>query len=361
MTDGPVRFGYVGCGFMAQNVHLPNFTALGGCQVVALAETRPKLARLVAERFGIPRVYRDHRELAEDPEIEAVGVSAAFDVQGEIAADLLRAGKHVFMEKPMALSLAQADRILAAEREGNARLTVAYNKRYDPGNELARATIAEWRASEDKGKVLYARSHCFTGNWLAGLDTSTMITTDEPAQPLPDRFENLPDWMPEDAGRDYVLYLQNWTHNINLLRYLLDTGDSTHVRAVDLEPDGLCMRGVVIFEIDGIRAAMESAVIEHHYLDDHTCIYFERGWVHVHAPPLFVRPTQSRVEIYEGGEHSAFHYPVARPLEAWTYREEAAEFIESVRSGTPTRSGAADTRADVHFFEDVFRHRLGLS
>src|SRR5215218_2915856 len=99
----PVRFGYVGCGFMAQKVHLPNFAAIPGCELLALAEVRTGLRDRVADRYGIACRYSSHEELARDPEIEAVGVSAGFTLQGQMARDLLRAGKHVFMEKPMAV------------------------------------------------------------------------------------------------------------------------------------------------------------------------------------------------------------------------------------------------------------------
>jgi hypothetical protein len=71
-----VRLGYVGGGFMAQKVHLPNFTALPDCRVVALAELRPRLGETVRARFGIPRLYPDHRAMLADAEIDAVAVSA---------------------------------------------------------------------------------------------------------------------------------------------------------------------------------------------------------------------------------------------------------------------------------------------
>jgi predicted dehydrogenase len=61
-----IRLGYVGCGFMAQRVHLPNFLATPGCRVVALAELRPELGRKVATRLGIPKLYRSHEELIAD-------------------------------------------------------------------------------------------------------------------------------------------------------------------------------------------------------------------------------------------------------------------------------------------------------
>ncbi|MEA3346194.1 MAG: Gfo/Idh/MocA family oxidoreductase [Chloroflexota bacterium] len=91
----PIKLGYVGCGFMAQKVHIPNFLSIPECEMVALAEVRTELGRKVQGHYGIPRLYPHHLELAEDPDIEAVAVSADFSLQGEIARDLLAAGKHV--------------------------------------------------------------------------------------------------------------------------------------------------------------------------------------------------------------------------------------------------------------------------
>src|SRR6476661_5354265 len=106
--NNPVRFAYVGCGFVGQRIHIPNFASLPDCRFVALAEARPALGAKVAARDGIEKVYRSHEEIARGPEIEAVGVSAPYALQGSIAEDLLRAGKHVFMEKPMAVSVKRA-------------------------------------------------------------------------------------------------------------------------------------------------------------------------------------------------------------------------------------------------------------
>jgi len=351
----PVRFGYVGCGFLAQNVHLPNFAALEGCQFVALAEARPRLARLVAARYGIPTVYASHHDLAADPTVEAVGVSAGFAQQGEIAADLLRAGKHVFMEKPMAVSLAQGQRILEAARQGGARLMVAYMKRHDPGNALARETVARWRASGDMGPVLYARNHGFCGNWIAGLDPSGMIRTDEPLPPAPFQ-DQLPAWLPPEQAKGYVDYLQQYTHNINLLRYLLDAGDDVRVRNVDLDADGLT--GLVALDLGGVRAVIESGSSDFHAWDEHTQVYFKRGWVHAWSPDLFTKPAQSRVEIYEGGTQASYTYPIASPLTAWHFREEARHFIGALRSGEPFRSSGEDTLTDVRLYEEIYQ-RVG--
>ena len=281
LSAGSVRLGYVGGGFMAQNVHLPNFSSIPECRLVALAERRPRLGKLVADRFGIERVYATHDELATDPDIDAVAVSAGFAEQGQIAADLLRAGKDVFMEKPMAVSVVQAERILEAEAEGHARLMVGYMKRHDPGNRLAREIIRGWKRSGEHGRPTFARTHGFCGNWTAGLDTSTMLTTDEPVESLP-WSRAVPAWMADRPGSDnYVLCLQQFTHNVNLLRFMLDAGDDVSLRAVDLDDDG--QSGVLVFQMAGTRAVLEAGSLDYHDWEEHTQVYFQGGW-YMHSP-----------------------------------------------------------------------------
>ena len=68
----PTKIGFVGCGFMGQLVHLPNFVASERCEVVALAELRPELGRIVADKYGIPKVYTHSSELAQDGEVSGM-------------------------------------------------------------------------------------------------------------------------------------------------------------------------------------------------------------------------------------------------------------------------------------------------
>ncbi len=114
----PLRIGYIGCGGLAQKVHIPNLmAATSRCRLTAIAEIRPRLARLVADHWRIPKVYPTHTQLGQDREIDAVVLSGHWSTQGDIAADLLLAGKDVLMEKPMAASVEQAERIVDAERQ----------------------------------------------------------------------------------------------------------------------------------------------------------------------------------------------------------------------------------------------------
>ena len=357
IEPGVIRLGYVGCGFMAQNVHLPNFSSLSDCQLVALAENRRMLGEAVARRYGIPKVYLEHLQLLEADEIDAVAVSADYAQQGEIAADLLRAGKHVFMEKPMAVSVAQADKLIQAAREGRTRIMVAYMKRYDPGNRIVRRTIREWKQDRSKGKLLLVRNHGFCGNWIAELDTSGMIRSVEPVKPV-NSDALLPSWLPAKYRESYVAYLQQYTHNVNLLRFFLDIDrrDQLEVRNVDLDDDGYT--GTVTLQLDGARCIMESGKTRFHSWEEHTQFYFEGGWVRTWPNGLFARPSYCQVEIYEGGESASYQYPVPQPSSAWHYREEAAHFLACLKSGSPFDSSGEDALLDVSIFEDIYQRHL---
>jgi predicted dehydrogenase len=243
----PVRLGYVGAGVLAQSVHLPHFAALPDCHLLALAELRGDLRERVADRFGIPRRYPDYRALLADPDLEAMAISGAYAVQGEIARECLAAAKHVFVEKPLAVSVAQAERILEAGRATGARLMVAMMKRYDAGNELARRIIADWRRTGEAGPITLVRAHNFAGDWIAGLDTPLEHSSELiPAAPLK---EHLPPWLLAEHAQSYVTYLQQYVHNFDLLRFLLDAGDRARVRHANLDSDG--HTGIVILEING--------------------------------------------------------------------------------------------------------------
>lgn len=347
-----IRLGYVGCGFMAQKVHLPNFTSIPGCEVIALAELRPELGRKVQARFGIPRLYADHRAMLSDPDVEAIGVSADFMIQGQIARDALEAGKHVFMEKPMAVSLRQTDEMIAAASAAGKLLMVAYMKRYDAGNELVKATIEAWKANDEAGAITYARNHGFCGDWVAGLD-APMEATDEPK---PRVQAAGPGWLPPEYLNQYLGYLQQYTHNINLLRWFLDAGDQVALRAVDLDPDGYT--GIVSLDMNGTRAVLESGRISHYRWDEDTQIYFQHGWIRTWAPPLLLRQVPAEVEIYRAGGEQTFTRPIPRPAWSWSYKREAEHFIHCLQTGEVCRSTGQDTRTDVRLFEEIFRTHL---
>ena len=207
----------------------------------------------------------------------------------------------------------------------------------------------QFRETGELGRLTYMRNHGFCGEWICNLDTP-MVTSDVPK---PDAPAQTPDWLPSEWVRPYLSYLQQYTHNINLLRWFLDAGDQAQVKLVDLDDNGYS--GIVIFDMAGVRVTLETGRVSHYRWDEHTQIYFEDGWVHTWAPPLLLKNTPAEVEIYRAGETQEISRPIPKPHWTWAYRREAEYFIENVRNDTPFRSSGEDTLTDVRLFEDIYR------
>jgi len=174
----------------------------------------------------------------------------------------------------MAVSVRRAESLVAAVRSSGARLMVGYMKRYDAGNLLLKKHLDAWRTSGECGRLVLARNHGFGGSWLYGMDGNIPVSkSDAPAPPAPDEC---PEWLPKEWQSGYLGFLQQWTHNINLLRFFLDdTGGKSRLVHTDLDKDG--MTGVTTFEINGTRAILESGYTKFHGWDEHTQIYFDGG------------------------------------------------------------------------------------
>src|ERR671935_1163679 len=113
-----VRIGFIGAGFMGQLAHIRSYALLGEeCELVALAEPRRRTAELVAARYGIGRVYRDHRELLESERLDGVVAVQRYTHHATLLPELYPRVRHLFTEKPLALGAEEADRLarLAAE------------------------------------------------------------------------------------------------------------------------------------------------------------------------------------------------------------------------------------------------------
>jgi len=350
-----LRIGYIGCGNLAQRVHIPNLAAARElCELTAIAEVRPRLARAVAQEWRIPTVYRDHHELGADAMIDAVVLSGHWSTQGDIAADLLLAGKDVLMEKPMATSLAQAERIVAAATRSGRRLMVAYMKRFDAGNVLFKQTVDRLRASGELGRLRYVRNAAILGDWTAGLETP-VIGSDEP---YPPSVDHLPQWLAASRRTGYMHFIQQYTHNINFLRWLLDCAPGVlQPRAVLLDPgDGLS--GLTALDAAGTLVAMESGCVHHHEWNERTSCYFEKGVVESSMFTLLLRNVPSTVEIYaKGADRAAASRTELFPADgrSWAYRTEVEHFLTCLRSGAAFRSPGEDALEDVRLLEDIYQ------
>jgi predicted dehydrogenase len=147
-VPGALNVGLVGCGFIAQAVHLPALSRLSGVRVAALAELDAR--RLEQARRLAPEAAAcaDYRELLQRHDVQAVVVSLPPTLQAEAGIATLTAGKHLYLEKPMATELAAADRLLAAWRRSDLQVMIGFNYRFHPLHVDVRREIQHGRIGE---------------------------------------------------------------------------------------------------------------------------------------------------------------------------------------------------------------------
>lgn len=124
-----LKVGIVGCGRATEELHLPSIQHLKDVEVVALAEVELDRLNRVADRFSIKRRYAQYNDLLNDPSVKIVAICVPGAFHAEIAIAAIDAGKHVFVEKPLSLSLDDADRMVKRAAETSLCCTVGFNLR----------------------------------------------------------------------------------------------------------------------------------------------------------------------------------------------------------------------------------------
>ncbi len=100
-------------------------------RIVAIADVNREAAQSVAARCGIPKIAESSAEILADPRIEAVLICSSTNTHADLIVQAAQAGKHIFCEKPIAHSLHQIDRALAAVAKAGVQLQVGFNRRFD--------------------------------------------------------------------------------------------------------------------------------------------------------------------------------------------------------------------------------------
>jgi polar amino acid transport system substrate-binding protein len=128
-----VRFGVIGAGQFAKGVLLPALTAQPGVRLRAACTATGFTSRHVGARYDAVYCTSDPAEIIADPEIDAVVIATRHDLHAPLVAAAIRAGKAVFVEKPLALTDEALAEVLDAVRDSaNPRLLVGFNRRFAP-------------------------------------------------------------------------------------------------------------------------------------------------------------------------------------------------------------------------------------
>src|SRR5712671_3327053 len=126
-----IRVGIIGSQFIS-HIHALSLKACSAAEILAVASPSSGNAQRFAAKHAIPHHFTDYKKLLEMPELDMIVVGVPNDCHCQITLDAAAAGKHVVMEKPLCLNLAEADRMIAACREAKVKLMYAEELCFTP-------------------------------------------------------------------------------------------------------------------------------------------------------------------------------------------------------------------------------------
>lgn len=136
-----VGVGVVGCGFMGMHVHLPALKSIPDAEIVAVASSDAKKGKKLMKKFKAKSYYTKYVDLIEDPRVDAVFVCLPTFLHVQTVLDAAKAGKHVFCEVPLALTLEETDRIINATKKAGVLLMPGQVLRFTPNYAKAKELI----------------------------------------------------------------------------------------------------------------------------------------------------------------------------------------------------------------------------
>jgi myo-inositol 2-dehydrogenase/D-chiro-inositol 1-dehydrogenase len=287
---------------------------LPAARLVAVADPAPGAAERLAGSLGADRAYSEIARLWEDPAVDAVVIAAPARAHADLVVAAAAAGKHVFCEKPMAVTLPDADRAIDAARGAGIVLQVGFNRRF----------AADWVAARrliDSGRLGTPRLLRSLTRDPGGFD---------PARVLPD-----------------TMFLETLIHDFDTLRYLNPGAEAVDVVATAdalVEPDwrdrGLLDTAVVVIRFDNGALATAEACFEAAYgYDVRGEVLGSGGMAQMgdgrRTGMTFSDATGRTVDTVRGDQE----------LFGGAYTAELAAFVDAVRAGTRAPVTGEDARA----------------
>ena len=351
-----IRVGVVGCGLIAQVMHLPNLRAMAErFELVALCDLSPTLLDAVGDAYGVERRTTSVEDLLSD-DVDAVMVLTSGS-HAPIATAAVRAGRHVFVEKPLCVSVDEGSALVEEAERAGVRLMVGYMKRFDPAYErlaielpslqpirAARLTTLESPLEPYVAHHPILRGEPPPAEALASL-------RDRDAALVRDALGDVP----AEIARAYrERLLDSMVHELNAVRGLL--GEPDAVEYARIRPEGV----TVVLRFGSIECVAS-------WIDLPGSARYRQEWAFqgdrrralLELPSPFLRDVPMLLS-FEDGEPGNPASTRTERIESYEsgFSRELAEFHAAITHGREPRTSGADALADVALSTAIVRAHL---
>ncbi|MEW5990996.1 MAG: Gfo/Idh/MocA family oxidoreductase [Chloroflexota bacterium] len=326
MTATELRWGILSTADIARTKVIPGIRKAERCRITAIASRDLARAREAAAGAGIPRVHGSYEALLADPEVDAVYIPLPNHLHAEWAIAAARAGKHILCEKPLAMSAADAERMIAAAEAAGVRLMEAFMYRLHP----SWVAVLDLVRSGRIGRLLAVQS------WFSYYnDDATNI-------------RNI-----RDAGGGALFDIG--CYNVNLSRLLFGSEPTRVEASIVRDPaTGVDVLTSGLLEFAGGGTATFTCTIRAED-DQRVHVYGTEGRISVGIPFNIPPDRPTHVYVTHGGDP-----PVDPATERLTfdtadpYAVEASRFAAAILDGTPTPVPPADAVANLRVIDRLF-------
>jgi predicted dehydrogenase len=137
------RLAVIGTGGLAQSQHLPNIQRSRLAELEALCDLNPELLQRLGRKYQVAKTRTDYREVLADPDIDGVVIATREDTHVPLTVEALQAGKHVYVEKPLAETPEECSKVVEARQASGKCVIVGMNRRCAPAYVMARQLLLE--------------------------------------------------------------------------------------------------------------------------------------------------------------------------------------------------------------------------
>jgi myo-inositol 2-dehydrogenase/D-chiro-inositol 1-dehydrogenase len=304
MTNRKLRFGVLGVGRIGK-IHAGNLAGrIPGTEVAALADVSPDELAAVAAKLNVGKTFADYRQVLDLPEVDAVAICTPTNTHYQVILDAAAAGKHIFCEKPIDLSIEKIVAINAEVAKRGVQLMVGFNRRYDPNFLKVHDTVKAGGIGEPQ--IL-------------------RITSRDPAPP--------PETYIRASGG---IFLDMTIHDFDMARYLMGEVIEVYARASVLVDPVFEKAGdwdtamVTLTFANGALGAIDNSRKAVYGYDQRVEVFGSKGMIAVKN-----NTHDNHVRLDSAGTHSALPLDFFMDRYAESYLKEMEAFVDAVRNHRP--------------------------
>ncbi len=350
-----LRVGIVGCGEVAQIVHLPSlYRLVDRFQVTALCDVSRQVLDSIGDRWSVAKRFLNYQELVEQADVDVVLVASPHAYHTPVTLAALAAGKHVLVEKPMSLSLADADDIIAAQQRSGLVVQVGTMRRYAPAFLQAYQLVRGW------DEIHLARVHDVIGHnrliidntsrVIRGTDVSPSTMEEGKALEQAGVAAAIGDASPE-LRTAYMLMLGLSTHDLSAMRELL--GMPQGVLHASQRRGGLYLTAT--FDYGSYVCQFETGVDSIPRFDCYLEVYTNDKVLRVQYDTPYVVNLPIRLYLTEAEGESGVVRKNIHPAWGDAFLQEWEAFHDNVIQARMPKTSPADFRQDLELFHTMIQ------